>query len=236
MLEKPLNVAPIDSRTRRAIIERFWSPAYLPVYHQSPDWNPFFAYYEGQCRAALTEGGRYVMARTHRDILSLIHSFEEHTSREVIKENLRGKLQTPGRPNEEEIVDGAIDLAARLYLMVNVAAEARNTFGQTRLQWTAGSLKQCVQTHFEEPQILSDVGLRLAPIFTAANLDYIGGFLIVSTDNLADHLRLMDRDGTIAVFCNVFFLQRHVRCVWISLPGTEKKLICWSVPYCLLSC
>ncbi|KZM21243.1 uncharacterized protein EKO05_0011540 [Ascochyta rabiei] len=154
-----------------------------------------------------------VMAKTHRDILNLIHLFDNGASRESIKECLIAGASTHHRPNEDEMLDGAIDLAARLYLMVNVAAQVRMVSEQTRLEWTTGSLEVALQTHFQEPQVLDHMGLRLDPMFTVCNLERIAGIKIVPTDNLADHLRMVDRDGTLAVFHNVSFLKRHVSTV-----------------------
>ncbi|KAF2625647.1 hypothetical protein BU25DRAFT_432621 [Macroventuria anomochaeta] len=209
-LKGALNISPIDFKTRHAIKEKFWPPTTLPTYQQdSLDWEPYFRYYDRQCQAALVDRGRFVMAKTHQDILDLIHGFDNGLPRESIKESLKLKLSTRGRSNEDEILDGAIDLAARLYLMVNVAVDTRMISVQTRLQWATGDLKQCLQAHFGEPHVLSDSGLRLEPTFTAANFEYIAGIRVVPTDNLADHLRLMDRDDTVAVFCNVSFLRRN---------------------------
>jgi hypothetical protein len=203
-----LNVTPND-RTRVAIIQNFWPSTNLPIYRlKLLDWEPYFRYYDRQCREALVDRGLFVMAKNH-DVLDLTRCFNNAMAREAIREELRPKLATPGRPNEDEILDGAIDLAARLFLMVNIAVDTRTISEQIRLEWTTGSLKECVHTHFKEPQILSDAGLRLEPTFTAVNLESIAGFRVVST--LADHLRLLDRDGTVAVFCDISFLLRHVR-------------------------
>ncbi|KAF1927306.1 uncharacterized protein M421DRAFT_101737 [Didymella exigua CBS 183.55] len=174
------------------------------------DWGPYFRYYDRQCREALVDRGRFVAAKSHYDIFSLTRCFNKGATREMIKEDLRSKFPISGNSNEDERVDGAIDLAARLYLMVNIAVDTRTISEQIHLGWTTGSLKECVHAHFKEPQILSDAGIRMEPIFTAANIENVAGLRVISTDNLADHLRLMDRDGTVAVFCNVSFLRRHV--------------------------
>lgn len=211
-LQCPLNVSPIDRRTKQAIKEQFWPPASLLPYQQDAlDWEPYFKYYDGQCQVALIDRGRSVMAKTHQDILDLVRLFEEGSTRGSIKEGLKNKLSNPGRPNEDEIIDGAIDLAARLYLMINVAVDTRSISTHTRVEWKTGSLRDCLNTHFSEEQILSDSGLRFEPTFTAANLESIAGIRIVPTDNLADHLRLMDGDCAVAIFCNVSFLRRNTR-------------------------
>lgn len=218
-LERPLN-APPSFETRRAIIERFWPATALPTYQlNNLDWEPYFSFYVRQCRAALIGGGQSVSAKTHQDILELIRSFEADESRESIKEQQRQKFAAPDGFDEEESLDGAIDLAARLCLMINVAVDTQTISGQIRLNWDSGSLKQSVHKYFEEPQILSDAGFRLDPMFTVANMESIAGFRIVPNDNLADHLRLLDRDDTVAVFCNASFLKRHARYV----QGAEPK-------------
>lgn len=211
-LESPLNVSPIDVRTKQMIKTQFWPPTCLPSYQQDKlDWEPYFKYYDRQCQVALIDRGRSVMAKTHQDILDLIRLFEEETTRGDVKERLKSRLSDPGRSDADEILDGAIDLAARLYLMVNVAVDTRSISTHTLVRWESGNLKACLDAHFSARQILNDSGLRLEPSFTAANVENIAGIRIVPTDNLADHLRLMDDDGTIAIFCNVSFLRSNTR-------------------------
>jgi hypothetical protein len=211
-LDVSLNVFPIDLKIQSTITDHYWLPKDLPKYQQNMlDWSPYFRYYERQIRGALVDRGRFAMVKTHQDVLSLVRQFEKGTSRNDIAENLRKLVSAPNRPNEAEAVNGAIDLAARLYLMVNVAIDTRTISEQIRLKWTTGDLKDCIQAHFREFQILSDVGFRLEEIFTAANLECVAGIRVVPTDNLADHLRLTDSDRAVAIFCNVSFLRRHVR-------------------------
>lgn len=88
VLDKPLNLSPIPFEVRDAIKKSFWQPQSLPKHHYSRlEWDPYFRYYDRQCREALIEDGRSVMARTHQDILDLIRCFEqiflENTSRTV---------------------------------------------------------------------------------------------------------------------------------------------------------
>jgi hypothetical protein len=212
VLGSSLNVLPINHETQNAIKEYYWPPKALPAYHQNVlDWSPYFRYYERQIRDALVDRGRYAMVKTHQDVLDLIRYFGKGSSRYDIQEALRKNVSTPDRLNETEAVDGAIDLAARLYLMVNVAIDSRTISEQTRLRWTTGDLKDSVQAHFQVSHILSDSGFRLEESFTTANLECIAGIRVVPTDNLADHLRLMDQDRAVAIFCNVSFLRRHVR-------------------------
>lgn len=212
ILDASLNVFPIDYKTQSAITHHYWPPKDLPVYQRNMlDWSPYFRYYEKQIRDALVDRGRFAMVKTHQDILSLVRHFEKGTPRNDIEETLRKIVSASNHPHEVEAVDGAIDLAARLYLMVNVAIDTRTISEQIRLKWTTGDLKDCIKAHFQELQILSDVGFRLEESFTAANLECVAGIRVVPTDNLADHLRLIECDRAVAIFCNVSFLRRHVR-------------------------
>jgi hypothetical protein len=55
----------------------------------------------------------------------------------------------------------------------------------------------------EDPKICSDLNAR--------GLERVAGLRIVGTDNLADHLRMMDDDGTVAIFHHAAFLDRQQR-------------------------
>jgi len=48
-------------------------------------------------------------------------------------------------------------------------------------------------------------------IFTARNIDRIGGIRIRWTNNLADHLRLSDDDGAVFIFHHASFLKFQQR-------------------------
>ncbi|KAF2178669.1 hypothetical protein K469DRAFT_731671 [Zopfia rhizophila CBS 207.26] len=53
-------------------------------------------------------------------------------------------------------------------------------------------------------------------MFTASNLERIAGIQIKLTDNLADHLRMIDKeDKFVAIFHHASFLKRQNRC-WLK--------------------
>jgi len=214
MLSDPLNNTPIDAAVRNEIIESFWPANGSSRTRQDElDWESYFRYYARQCHDALIDQGQHVLARTHQDILDLVHQFEDLAPRDAIKENLRSRLFRRHRPNEDEILDGTIDLAARLHLMVNIAVDNPVISGQTQLKWKSGFLRDFLEGHFSEPQVLGNDGIKLERMFTASNLERIAGIRIKPTDNLADHLRMIDKeDKIVAIFHHASFLRRQNRC------------------------
>jgi hypothetical protein len=211
-LTSGLNKPSINNATRSEIWQRLWprddnQQDYL-------DWDPYFQYYIRQCHNALIDRGQHVLVRTHQDVIDIVRQIEDNSSRDLIKTNLRSKLVQRQRANEDAVLDGAIDLAARLHLMINTTCVTHSISAQTQLKWMSGTLKDELENHFKDAQILGNEGVRLDRSFTAANLERVAGIQIKPTDNLADHLRLLDKeDKIVAVFHHASFLERQTRYV-----------------------
>lgn len=128
-----------------------------------------------------------------------------------MKLSLRSTLNsTPA--NEEEIINNSIDLAARLYLMVNIGVNESSVLGEPVI-WTDGNLKDLLATHFKACNTLGSTSTKLEPTFKACHLEKIAGINIEWTDNLADHLRLID-DGdevVVTIFHHASYLKRQQR-------------------------
>ncbi|TEY69578.1 hypothetical protein BOTCAL_0112g00160 [Botryotinia calthae] len=85
-----------------------------------PDYELYFTYYTEQCNQALHDGGRHISARTHRDIVETSEHFKSGASRGDIIQILMAKLPTHRQTTDgEKLVNGTIDLAARLVLMMD---------------------------------------------------------------------------------------------------------------------
>ncbi|KAF1842834.1 uncharacterized protein K460DRAFT_407219 [Cucurbitaria berberidis CBS 394.84] len=222
MLNSALNKTSVDWATRRAIIEHMWPTTISSGLRKDDlDLEPYFRYYTRQCHDALVDHGQHVLARTHQDIIDIACRFEDQNSRDTIKEGLRSKLLKPERPNVDNILDGAIDLAARLHLMINISYAKLFISGQLQLSWESGSLKDLLSNHFSEAVRLGNDGIKLDPTFTATNLESIAGIQIKPTDNLVDHLRLIDKeDKVVAIFHHASFLNRQTGTV---LPQGLKE-------------
>jgi len=212
-LDGALNQTSIDQTTRRQIIDALW-PLNTSSWrsHNVLDLEPFFRYYTRQCHFALIDRGQHVFARTHQDIVDVVRQVENAVPREVIKESLRPKLLKRERPDGDEVLEGTIDLAARIHVMINITSASARFSQSIQLKWTAGPLKPLLIDHFTYAQILGNDGIQLEPTFTAANLELIAGIKVQPTDNLADHLRMIDiEDKVVAVFHHASFLRRNTR-------------------------
>jgi hypothetical protein len=113
--------------------------------------------------------------------------------------------------DEDEMLDASIDLAVRLLLMLEVG-RIRNCFsGYRELIWERGSLQEFVADSLKPRQTPSNERVKLEKTFVAKNLGRIAGIQIVWTDNLADHLRLLEHDTQVAIFQHASFLElvRH---------------------------
>jgi hypothetical protein len=201
---------PIKHEIKLAIIGSLWPrcpPAQLDSLGNF-DWTPYFNYYVSQCHHSLQ--GQPVASHTHQDIVKVSTGLRKNFPREKIEEQLRNaikdfnakKRKTSSMEEMEESLSNTINLVARLFLMVNVGdSKVIFTTGRTKLQWTHGPLNLFLLDNFQPAKSLKDVGVGFEKTFTARNIERIAGITIQWTDNLADHLRMLDaEDKTVAIF------------------------------------
>ncbi|KAL6408767.1 uncharacterized protein AUP68_07713 [Ilyonectria robusta] len=167
--------------------------------------NFFFAYYAKQCELiALHEGGTHVSLKTHQDIMRIVQLFKDNRTHDEI-------LLLTGTSSADSQRDYSIDLAARLYLMIEFGNLPYVYSGCKQLEWTQGSLRDFIVERFEKKQELSHDNIKLEKVFNARNLRKIGGVEVAWTANLADHLRLMKDNKVVAIFHHASFLRRQQR-------------------------
>ncbi|KAN0098334.1 hypothetical protein V8E51_013997 [Hyaloscypha variabilis] len=172
-------------------------------------FDSFFEYYEEQCAAALHDGKNRMLVETHQDIVDVVHELRnDQATRSSIETRLKSRLPSPEPTNKEELICDAIDLAARIWLMTFVG-EFRTLAGpsQRTLQWKQDeSISSLLQREFFHQTQLNN-NVKLERLFTARNLEQIGGIQIKWTSNLADHLRLLDDDTRLVIFHHASFLK-----------------------------
>lgn len=209
-LQRLLQETPVDEITRQEIINSIW-PMKTPkgARPKDLDWHPYFSYYVKQCHHALHGQGKHVLVRTHQHVVDIIHLLEEGIPKDLIKPHLKSLFHTPNPAREEEIIYNSIDLAARLNLMINIGASKYAISGQSQLIWNDGSLGEHVRAFFNEPQVLGN-SIKMEHTFTPCNIERIAGIKIRWTDNLVDHLRIVDdKDRIVAVFHHASFVKRN---------------------------
>lgn len=214
-LDDPISRTPTSSTTTPENLMYLWSRnASSKLNQQEFDPEAYLAYHQKQCSHALHDGGRHISARTHRDILEIAEDLKDGLPKETIRGRLSSKLADPKPANENEILDSSIDLTARLVSMMHVGGLRYGFSGRRELVWSQGSLKDFVHDYFNKPVVLGQ-DVKLEKMFNACNLGRIAGIHIEWTDNLADHLRMIDdRDKTVAIFHHASFLkgqQRYTR-------------------------
>lgn len=121
-LEGNLQETCLDSNTRLEIITRLWQD----ISNESSlgvDSRPYFHYYESQRSHALHDQGNHILMRTHEDIIKAAEKLEAGSTRDEIKQDLKHLFKSKGRKDEDKILNNSVDLAARLYLMINVGGD-----------------------------------------------------------------------------------------------------------------
>jgi hypothetical protein len=196
----------VSEKARIAIRKELW-PSSTPKADAIKDWNPYFSYFEKQAHNALHDQGSHVAARTHQHVVDIARMFEQGKSRAEIRPYLESLCVETNV--DSEILDNSTDLAARLYTLINIGSNDYVVSSRTQLMWKTGTLKEFLAAWFGEPQVLNNSNIKFEKTFTAYNMERIAGIKIRWTDNLADHLRMVDEnDTTIAVFHHAFFLSR----------------------------
>ena len=201
---------PIDIKTRQQIIFSLWD---LDISNrpgqssscQMEQFNAFFFYYTRQCVTALHDNGRFVALRKHQDILDIAAILKKEITRDEVKTQL---LNVQYQNNER--INGSIDLVVRLLLMMEIGHVPNSFSGYRDILWETGSLREFVASHFPPVAAIEDRSnkrVKLEKVFIARNFGRIAGIKIVWTDNLADHLRLLECDNKVAVFHHASFLE-----------------------------
>lgn len=207
MLDISLYDLAIPTGAKCSIINSLWDQAYSPqAFAQiGPRTDSYFQYYQTQCE--LVRHGNECFAQVHRDIIEIVELLKgQAATREIIKASLRQKLPIPGPDDIEEVLSNSIDLAVRLWLMVNVGDFRRILMPGRPLHWTEGCLRDFIMSKFS-PQKVFKEHVKLEKLFNAYNLSHIAGIEVVWTSNLADHLRMQDDDTRVAIFHHAFFLE-----------------------------
>ncbi|KAI0140369.1 hypothetical protein BJ166DRAFT_473213 [Pestalotiopsis sp. NC0098] len=159
------------------------------------NWYAIAQHSEGSC----------VALKSQSEICHLIQQLQADVDRPEILANL--KSQSPGL--SDEACESSIDLAARLLLMLKFGIVKHQAVPRGHLVWTRGSLRDFVRNHFRISPNLGCEGIRLPKTFNAWTVEMVAGIEIRFTDNLADHLLLVEDDSKLLIFHHASFLERQ---------------------------
>ncbi|RDL37397.1 uncharacterized protein BP5553_04830 [Venustampulla echinocandica] len=198
---------------RPAVVEYLWGPqsSRVNILGQAKNLEGFFAlyfgYYNKQCDLIGRHAkGKYSSVESHRDIMGIAQLLQQPLTREEVRKHMSSFLKVADKEQHET----SINLVARLLLMIKFGDVPHECRGGRYLEWSYGSLPEFVHNYFSCPPARSHDRIKLEKSFSALNLQRIAGIEIWWTDNLADHLRMMDDDKAIAVFHHASFLDYQI--------------------------
>ncbi|KAL9094315.1 MAG: hypothetical protein Q9165_003456 [Trypethelium subeluteriae] len=204
--------APVTSERHRInIISRFWRSAPTESDVQSDALRAYFEYYREECCGANIPVHSVQAPNSHQDVLDIVELLidKSETSKSVVLEHYRDVYDYFFEEQTAPLSD-TLELAARLWLMVNIRSPnpdlgAYVSFN-TALPWPdEKSVAEILSDHFTTDCIIKPQHKAFSKRFTLYHLEKIAGFQVLWTDNLLDHLRLVD--DTIYVFHNVTVLR-----------------------------
>jgi len=153
----------------------------------------------------------------HATVIQLAQDVKGGLTRQEIVRKLESKRsRSPGANSVVDVaetVNGAIDLVSRLLLMCDVGRPAANrtASGRAFRIWNQGTISDFTANTFPVQRSNRHGGIQLDTNFNARNLDAIGGFRVELTNNLLDHLEVVDIEGrtTVMIFHHASFLKNQ---------------------------
>ncbi|KAH6865202.1 hypothetical protein BKA58DRAFT_462854 [Alternaria rosae] len=216
LLSGEANEDPLHPHCKYSILTAFWPKGVATLVPVTADqecpWDAYFRHYTTECRNAIDpDRGEHVTIRHHQDIVDIVKQFEQNKTREEIKRSIiLTDTQQTSEAVKEKRAEGSIRVVARLFAMVNMGPSSeRWELGPESRPWNEANhnLKTVLARYFS-PSSVDTGSLRFKADLTAFNLKHLIGLKILWTNNLFDHLRLMDDDSTVCIFHHATFL-RH---------------------------
>jgi hypothetical protein len=211
-------LGPLQPDTKIAITRHFWGG--------QPDLiipEAYWVFFADECQGALHDGGAHSLARTHDDLIETVTSLKSGHLRHETQDLLRHKL-TKVHENELELIDNTIDLCASLLLMTDFGQTEHIFSARRKLDWTSGTLQECVSLGFDRTPSLEHKGIKLERTFNAESLSRFAGLKIVPTTNLLDHLRLTNDDTKVHIFHHASFLNHQLERYAMSCRTLRRTL------------
>ncbi|KAK7979836.1 hypothetical protein PG989_012293 [Apiospora arundinis] len=178
--------------------DQVWQPLGKDLFNGDPiselDHAAFTDYYTKQWHimARHGSGSRYPVSMRCRDIPKLIRQIQCNKTRAEIVAELKTDQCVNTLLQTEQDYENLLNLALRLASMMKFGAVRRQIMPRRFLEWEQGSFPDFLAKHFGKPPVLSHDR---------------GGIRICFTDNLADHLLLVEDDSKLLIFHHVSFLE-----------------------------
>jgi hypothetical protein len=204
--EVPLEIKPLA-------VDHLWGQqsSHFVFHEDNPNldayFDSYFKYYAQQCDLiGRHENGEYSSISTHRDIMTIAQLLQQPLTRAAVRKHMTDVLKSANITQH----DSSINLAARLMLMIRIGGVPHEYSKGRYIEWEEGNLREFVHNYFAVPPARARDRIKLEKSFNALNVQRIGGIKIWWTDNLADHLRMMDDDKAVFIFHHASFLEHQL--------------------------
>ncbi|KAH7117309.1 hypothetical protein EDB81DRAFT_915948 [Dactylonectria macrodidyma] len=189
--------SPVPFTTQLQIANAFWEAA-TPADYVPTSLQPYAEYYTEQRKTVYHSFGTNLPLSKHEEIIRLAQEIKQGLTRQQFIQSVE---------------HGAVNLATRLLLMVDVGKPATNRLwtGRAFRSWDQGTINDFTASIFPVQRSNRHDGIRLDTDFNARNLDAIGGLKVELTNNLLDHLEVIDIEGetTVMIFHHASFLKNQ---------------------------
>ncbi|KAF2999569.1 hypothetical protein E8E14_003545 [Neopestalotiopsis sp. 37M] len=162
----------------------------------------YYAYYKKHCSIMFALSGSPAATPSHPTVIDIIQSLQSGLDRHAALVSLQRQTGLT-----DEVCENLLDLAARLLLMVKFGTIPTEGDPRGHLDWTSGSLEDFTKSYFKTLPKLSCETIRLPKQLNAWSIASVAGIDIVLTENLAEHLLLIDDDRKLLVFHHASFLE-----------------------------
>ena len=205
------------------IVRSLWPniPLEMVQYEQGRQ-AAYFWYFRSELDAWRLSGSP-VAIHSYKDLLGLVRHLRstkniprdsELVSEYFQQSRLHGAGNAQSVHHRDVSINNALDLAIRLWLMLYVGCDSAVLYpGRSRLVWGKSEtlndfVQKCFPARVLDTRPKNEEGPLLVPAgMNIHSLKRVGGFDIVWTDHLADHLLLNDDLGTISLFHHASLLQ-----------------------------
>lgn len=204
-LDQRLNTC-LDPEAQLLLIDALWGshfrgrlvPDGLEFPHEC--LVPFLGYYSQQCGNAFQRNATTVTHQQIVDVAAVLRQAGATWQR--LPQHITHVIGQAG----EDQMQRAIHLVSRLLTMMRIG-EMPQQFSRGRgINWDKGTLSEFLHDQFPSTPVLSSERTKFEKTFNVLGLVKIAGLEVHWTDNLADHLRLVNDDRGIRVFHHATFL------------------------------
>jgi hypothetical protein len=158
----------------------------------------------------------------HAHVLAAVAHLNNDTNRDEIVHHMQGLLG-PQAALEASEAESFLNLSARLLLMIEFGVLRDQVNPRRYVLWREGSVKEVLASQFYEPLgDEPDSRTILAKSFDAWSIHNVAGIEVRFTDNLADHLRLVESDTVVLVFHHASFLEYQLE-QYVNLHYLESQ-------------